>query len=348
MKRRSFLTTAGSAIGIGTLGVTSHAATDTTMKEEKVGGMLRRPLGRTGEKVSIVGFPGLGLAPYDQDECNARLKKAFDRGVNYYDVAPAYGNDGEAEIKMGVGLQGLDRDKIILGCKTQMRDKEGARKELERSLKRLKTDRFDIYQLHVLDKPKDIKQVFAPGGAMETFLEARKEGKIRFIGFCTHGTRAALSAMKQFDFDTIMYPINYIDYFHGGFGKRTMAMAQKKGVAILAMKSLCGGKWPAGVERTYDWWYRPIDDNKEVDMAYRFSLSQPNVAASIPAAWLDIANKAIASARAYRPITPAELKELEKMADLRIPQFTGRKKKTAMRSSDHDGCPYSSGSGAYG
>ncbi|MHC4544103.1 MAG: aldo/keto reductase, partial [Planctomycetota bacterium] len=103
------------------------------------------------------GFPGLALVHYDQDRCNAGLHDAFKRGVNYFDVAPAYGN-GEAEIKMGIGLQGIDRSRIFLACKTKKRDKEGARKELERSLERLKTDYFDLYQLHHLRWPKEVKQ----------------------------------------------------------------------------------------------------------------------------------------------------------------------------------------------
>jgi aryl-alcohol dehydrogenase-like predicted oxidoreductase len=157
MKRRTFLKTVGSIATGSALGVQSilgaeQAISTGIVEIEKVAGLPRRVLGRTGRKVSIVGFPGLALIHYDQDRCNAGLHRAFEQGVNYFDVAPAYGN-GEAEIKMGIGLQGLDRSKIFLACKTKMRDKEGALEELERSLKRLKTDYFDLYQLHHLRRP---------------------------------------------------------------------------------------------------------------------------------------------------------------------------------------------------
>jgi len=150
MKRRSFLKTAGTVAGGYALGLDRALVAEgagTQAGEEKVNGMPLRVLGRTGRKISIVGFPGLSLVNYDQERGTKGLHDAFDRGVNYFDVAPAYGN-GEAEEKMGIGLQGIDRSKIFLSCKTKMRDKAGAGEELERSLKRLKTDYFDLYQLH--------------------------------------------------------------------------------------------------------------------------------------------------------------------------------------------------------
>ncbi|MEE8321933.1 MAG: aldo/keto reductase, partial [Gammaproteobacteria bacterium] len=182
MKRRTFLKTVGSIATGGALGVQSILGgcgqATSTGTIEKVAGLPRRVLGRTGRKVSIVGFPGLALVHYDQDRCNAGLHDAFKRGVNYFDVAPAYGN-GEAEIKMGIGLQGLDRSRIFLACKTKKRDKEGARMELERSLERLKTDYFDLYQLHHLRWPDEVKQALGPNGAMETILKAKEQGKIK-------------------------------------------------------------------------------------------------------------------------------------------------------------------------
>ena len=137
-------------------------------------GLPRRVLGRTGAKVSIVAFPGLALNELSQEEATAGVHKAFDQGVNHFDVAPAYGS---SEIKMGPALQGLDRSKIFLSCKTKMRDKDGARKELERSLTRLKTDHFDLYQMHHIRWSQEVKQALGPGGAIETFLKAKEEGQ---------------------------------------------------------------------------------------------------------------------------------------------------------------------------
>jgi aryl-alcohol dehydrogenase-like predicted oxidoreductase len=170
MKRRSFLKAMGGAVGAGALGVSSiHAAGEAA--GQVAGAMRQRVLGRTGAKISVIGYPGMGLVHGDQEECTRSIHRAFEAGVNYYDVAPAYG-EGEAETKMGVGLQGLDRSKFFLACKTKMRDKDGARQELERSLKLLKTDHFDLYQLHAVIQPAEAEQALAPGGAIQMSIAA--------------------------------------------------------------------------------------------------------------------------------------------------------------------------------
>ncbi|MHC4692452.1 MAG: aldo/keto reductase, partial [Planctomycetota bacterium] len=271
-------------------------------------------LGRTGQKVSIVGFPGLALVHYEQDRCNAGLHDAFKRGVNYFDVAPAYGN-GDAEIKMGIGLQGIDRSRIFLACKTKKRDKEGARLELERSLERLKTDYFDLYQLHHLRRPDEVKQALGPNGAMETILKAKEQGKIKYLGFSAHTTKGALEAMKGFRFDTVMFPINFVEFFKMDFGKPVLELANQQGAAVLAIKPMSTGTWPKDAERTRKWWYRTTETQEEVNLAMRFTLSQKPVAAGIPPSFLDLLDKAIEAGRSYRPIIKTETQKLQKMTE---------------------------------
>ncbi|MHC4653986.1 MAG: aldo/keto reductase [Planctomycetota bacterium] len=316
MKRRTFLKAVGSIATGGALGVQSvlggSEQATSTGTIEKVADLPRRVLGRTGRKVSIVGFPGLALVHYDQDRCNAGLHDAFKRGVNYFDVAPAYGN-GEAEIKMGIGLQGIDRSRIFLACKTKKRDKEGARKELERSLERLKTDYFDLYQLHHLRWPKEVKQALGPNGAMETILKAKEQGKIKYLGFSAHTTKGALEAMNGFRFDTVMFPINFVEFFKMDFGKPVLELANKQGAAVLAIKPLSTGTWPEGVEKTRKWWYRTTESQEEVNLAMRFTLSQKPVAAGIPPSFLDLLDKAIEAGKTYRPISKAETQKLQEM-----------------------------------
>jgi predicted aldo/keto reductase-like oxidoreductase len=313
MKRRSFLKVAGGcALGSGTL--SAFGAQVTAAAGDKKVDLPRRVLGRTGEKVSTIGFPGLSLVQQGQGEGTAGIHKAFDEGINYFDVAPAYGRNGECEIKMGVGLQGLDRSRIFLACKTKKRDQQGAREELERSLTRLKTDHFDLYQMHAVFTPEEAQRALGPGGAIETFLKAKEEGKIRFFGFSAHTTKGALEMMKESRFVSVMFPIDYVDYLNWGFGKTLLEAAQKHGLAVLAMKTLCGGAWPEGQERSRQWWYRTIEQDDEVELAVRFSLSQPNVAAGIPPSYLDLVHKAVVAARSYRPITDAEVAKLREMA----------------------------------
>jgi predicted aldo/keto reductase-like oxidoreductase len=264
--------------------------------------------------VSVVGFPGLALSHCSQDESDEGIRDAFEKGVNYFDVAPAYGEDGECEIKMGIGLQQLDRGQIFLASKTKMRDREGARKELERSLRRLKTDHLDLYQLHHLWDPADVEKVLGPGGAMETVLKAREEGKIRHVGFSAHTTKAALDVMKGFRFDTVMFPINFVEYFKINFGREVIELANQQGAALLSIKTLSHGRWPEGAERARKWWYRSAEEKGEVDLALRFALSLKGVVVGIPPSFLDLLDKAILAGKSFRPITDDETAQLQALS----------------------------------
>lgn len=330
MKRRSFLKVAGGGVASFAAGVLP------ALRAASASGIPRRPLGRTGLDVPIIGFPGLGLIHDDQATCTELIRAAVDAGVNYLDNAPAYGK-GDSEIKMGIGLEGIPRDSYFLACKTKMRDAAGCTEELNRSLERLKTDHFDLYQLHCLMTADEVHQALGPGGAMEVILKAKEQGKIRHIGFSAHTTAAALAAMKAFRFDTVMFPISYVEYFKIGFGKEVLALAAEQGAATLAIKPLAGGAWAPDAKRTRKWWYRPIDDPTEASMALRFTLSQPSVASGIPPAWPDIFKNAIGIARDYRPITPEETSRLETMAAAGFSVFE-KHQKTARYGENPSGC----------
>jgi aryl-alcohol dehydrogenase-like predicted oxidoreductase len=311
--------------------------------EEIKRGLPRRTLGRTGVNLSVVGFPGLSLTHCDQEKGTAALQNAFQRGVNYFDVAPNYGN-GDAEIKMGVGLQAMDRSKYFLACKTHKRDKAGAQMELERSLQRLKTDHFDLYQLHHLVRPDEVKQVFGPDGAMEVILKAREEGKVKYIGFSAHTTKAALEAMKTFKFDTVMFPINFVEFYTRGFGKEVLALANEQGAGVLAIKPLSWGTWPKGAQKNRDWWYSSVEDPSEVDLAMRFSLSQKGVVAAIPTSFVDLLDKTITAAAGFRELDSPAVAKLQEMAANRESIFLNEEKQVAMNlpHSKHDfpECPH--------
>jgi len=317
MKRRSFLKAAGTVAGGCALGacVNGRAGQAVAPREvEKVAGMPRRVLGRTGAKISIVGFPGLCLVHYDQERGTKGLHDAFERGVNYFDVAPAYGK-GEAEIKMGIGLQGIDRSKIFLSCKTRMRDKAGAREELERSLTRLKTDYFDLYQLHHIRSEDQVEQALGPDGAIETLLKAKEEGKVRNLGFSAHTRKGALAALRGFDFDTVMLPINFVEDFKIGFSEPVLKLAKKKGAVAIAIKPLSMGAWPEGAERKRKWWYRTTESQEETNLAMRYALSLDGVITGIPPSFLDLLDKAITACKAYQPISKPELASLKATAE---------------------------------
>lgn len=332
MKRRAFLTSVAVGTGLGTVGV---AATDTLSQStrapstpaspEPVAGMPRRQLGRTGQYLSIVGYAGFALRDKarSQAECTTSLSKALEAGVNYFDVAPAY-DDGLCEIRMGEGFAQIGefrRDAIFLACKTKQRSRAGAQEELERSLQRLKTDYFDLYQLHCLLKPEvDVEPAFAVDGAMEAVLKAQEQGKIKHIGFSAHTTKAALSAMNRFHFDSVMFPINFLEYFTFGFGKQVCELAAQQGVGVVAIKPMSAGTWPADVpweKRPRQWWYRSFETQEDIDLAYRFTLAQPAVVSGIPPAFLDLAERAWVAGHHYREFNQedeAKLRELAKQA----------------------------------
>jgi predicted aldo/keto reductase-like oxidoreductase len=313
MERREFLKAAGTVAGGYALASKTLLARQAAASggEDKVAGLPRRVLGHTGEKISTIAFPGLALNQLSQEQSTAGVHKAFEQGINHFDVAPAY---GEAEIRMGPALQGIDRRQIFLSCKTKMRDKDGARQELERSLTRLKTDYFDLYQMHHIRTPEEVQKALGPGGAIETFLKAKEEGKIRHIGFSAHTTKGALEMMKGFPFETVMFPISYVDYLNWGFGKAVIEMAKEKGVAVFAMKAIYAGAWPEGAPRTRKWWYRPLEKDDEIELALRFALSQPGVVNAVPVSYLDLVDTCIRAARLYRPITEADLGKLRQLA----------------------------------
>jgi predicted aldo/keto reductase-like oxidoreductase len=148
----------------------------------------------------------------------------------------------------------------------------------------MRTDHFDLYQLHAMTSVEDVKKVMGKGGAMETFLEARKEGKVRFLGFSAHSVEAALALMDQFDFDTILYPVSYTTWYAGNFGAQILARAQEKNMGILALKAMAKGPWPKDADRSKypKCWYEPLSNPEDAKMGLRFTLSHPVTAALPP------------------------------------------------------------------
>jgi aryl-alcohol dehydrogenase-like predicted oxidoreductase len=240
----------------------------------------RRPY-RDEIQLSIIGLGGMLLVDMEQSVVNGIVAEALQRGINYFDVSPFYG-DGEAEQKMGIALES-HRDRIFLACKTMERSAKGAQFELERSLDRLRTDHFDLYQFHTLSDLDEVEEIFAPGGAMEAFQRARKQGKIRYIGFSAHSVEAALAMLDRFQFDSILFPVNFVCYARGNFGPQVMAKAKEMGVARLAIKAMAHGPWRKSDKREYrNCWYRPIDDRNLAKQALRFTLSEGVTAAMPP------------------------------------------------------------------
>ncbi len=268
-------------------------------------------------ELSVIGFGGMILVGMEQVEADGIVAESIRSGINYFDVAPFYG-DGEAEEKLGAALFSR-RGEIFLACKTLQRSAEDAAVELERSLRRLRTDHLDLYQFHAVTSEADVDAIFAPGGAMEAFLSARRQGKVRFLGFSAHSVPAALGMLDRFAFDSILFPVNFVCYAKGNFGPQVLRRARERGVARIALKALALGPWRKGEKPAYPkCWYRPIDDRDLALLALRFSLSE-DVTAAIPPGDQSLFRMALEMTADLKPLTPTERTRLMTIAEKRKP-----------------------------
>ncbi len=208
--------------------------------------MIYRKLGSTGETVSAIGLGGshIGKAALSEAESIKLMHEAIDRGITFLDNSWDY-NEGQSELRMGKALaEGGYRDKAFLMTKIDGRTKEAAAGQLDDSLKRLKTDRLDLVQFHEILRFDDPDRVFAEGGALEAVMEAKKAGKVRYIGFTGHKDprihlyMMEVAQMRGFHFDTVQMPLNVMDAHYRSFGQLVAPVAVKQGIGILGMKAL--------------------------------------------------------------------------------------------------------------
>jgi len=279
--------------------------------------MKKRILGRTGEELSIIGFGGILVMDETPEESERLVAKAIDKGINYFDVAPQYGN---AQERLGPALEPYRKD-VFLACKTQRRDYENAMKEFKESTELLKTDHINLYQLHAVTTDEDVDQILADDGALKAFRELKEQGAIDYIGFSAHTEEAALRLLENFDFDTTLFPLNWVTWNKNDFGKRLLEEARERNMGILALKALARRALGKNEERAYPKaWYYPVESYEEAEMALRFTLSLPVTAAVTPGHeqfmdWAcDIAEK-------FEPMTVEELEKVKEEAQQYKPIF---------------------------
>jgi uncharacterized protein len=238
VSRRQFLESAAGAAIFAGLPSYNPAA-------QAKGEVPRRALGRTGEKISAIGIGGyhLGKPDLQPSESIRIIRTAIDNGTNFLDNCWDY-NGGESEIRMGKALQDGYRQRAFLMTKIDGRDKKTAARQIEESLGRLQTDRIDLLQFHEVIRMDDADRVFAAGGAMEAALDAKKAGKIRFIGFTGHKSpdihlKMLETALKhQFRFDTVQMPLNVMDAHYDSFEKKVLPVLVKDEIGVLGMKPM--------------------------------------------------------------------------------------------------------------
>jgi len=245
MERRSFLKSAVAA-GIGAAATSSAVAqagqTKAVTRPESPE-MQYRELGKTGERVSVIGMGGYHLGKQDDPAESIRLlHSGIDRGITFLDNCWDY-NDGLSEVRMGQALRNGYRDKVFLMTKMDGRDKETYNKQLEQSLGRLQTDTIDLVQFHEVIRMDDPDRIFADGGAIEAAIAARQAGKIRYIGFTGHKDPVVhlrmleIAQQHNFHFDTVQMPINVMDAHFRSFTHQVMPLCLQQGIGVLAMKT---------------------------------------------------------------------------------------------------------------
>ena len=268
--------------------------------------MEKRKYGRTSEKLSVVGFGGILVKDEDPDSASCIVKEAIDRGINYFDVAPSYGN---AEERLGPALKSY-RDSVFLACKTLKRTRKEVEEELYRSLKHLRTEYFDLYQLHAVNTLEEVNTIMGEDGAIEALVEAREQGLIKYLGFSSHSEEAALKLLDSFEFDSILFPLNWVCWYQGRFGVKVVKKAREKGIAILALKALAKRKLREKEERKWPkCWYMPVENFEEASLALRFTLSLP-VTAAVSPGHAELLWWACDAAEEFKPLTREEELEL--------------------------------------
>jgi predicted aldo/keto reductase-like oxidoreductase len=295
--RREFLDLAAATIVVAGLGRQLSGA------EAK--GVPYRTLGRTGEKVSMVGIGGyhLGKPDLKAEDSTRIVHRAIDEGINFLDNCWDY-NGGESEVRMGKALRnGGYRNRAFLMTKIDGRDRTTAAKQITDSLKRLQTDHIDLLQFHEVIRDTDPDRIFAAGGALEAVLEAKKAGKVRYIGFTGHKSpdihlkMLSTAAAHGFTFDTVQMPLNVMDHHFDSFEAKVLPVLVKQGIGVLGMKSM-GDPFILKSQTA-----TPIE-------CLHYSMNLPTSVVITGCDSLEILDQAVKAARTFKPMSEEELSAL--------------------------------------
>lgn len=261
----------------------------------------KRTLGRTGEKLTIVGMGGARFHLIPFDDGAALVRRAYEIGINYFDMARSYWN-GRAEEVYGAAIPPF-RKKIFLTSKSGVRTRQGAEAELETSLRLMKTDYLDLWQMHGINTKDDVQKSLAPGGALEAFVAAKKAGKVRFIGFTGHADPAFnLEMLRSYDgFDTMLMPLHVADTVYLSFEKNALPASVERGIGQFGMK-IFGN---AFLLRTFS-----------VQDCLRYTLSLPVTAVTLGFTSPGQLEDDVHIAQNFKPLTSEEMDKLRARAAL--------------------------------
>lgn len=285
--------------------------------------MERRRFGRTEHMSTVAILGAFAFSEATQDETDEAMEMVIEAGVNHIDVAPTY---GEAEERLGPWLA-RERDRFFVGGKTMERARDGAAREMRESLERLQIDRFDLYQLHAVNSMEELTEATGPDGALQAVLEARGEGLTRFVGITGHGLDAPtvfVEALSRFDFDSVLFPINFVLYANADYRRRSeelMRQCRSRDVGTMAIKAIAKGLWDGDESKMYNTWYKPFDEADKIQGAVDFALSQ-NVTGLCTAGDLQLLPLFLEACEAFTPMEEGKQEALMATADAYEPIFT--------------------------
>lgn len=283
----------------------------------EVMGMKMIFIDKFDREVSRVAFGGVVVMNESQEDANKYVEEAIKSGVNYFDIAPSYGN---AQERLGPALKKWRKD-VFLACKTMERSAIGAQKELDESLRVLETDYIDLYQLHAVFDLEDVEKIFSKGGAMETLLKAKQNGVIKHIGFSAHSTEAALALMDKYEFDSILFPFNFVSLIKNGYGSYVLQRAMEKKMAVLGIKSMAQSvKLSGDDEKHPKAWYHPVEDKELGYKAVKYSMHR-GVDVIVPPGDIEHFRWAVEYMDRSLDFSEDELEMLKALAEENVPLF---------------------------
>jgi aryl-alcohol dehydrogenase-like predicted oxidoreductase len=244
--------------------------------------MEHRRLGRLGRENSVLIFGGAALSEATEEAADAAMQQALDAGIDHFDTAADY---GDSELHYGRWMPEI-RDRIFLSTKTGDRERDAARRSIERSLEHLRVDHVDLIQLHAVCDPDDLDRATGPGGSLEAAIGAKEEGLVGAVGITGHGHEAPathLAALSRYPFETVLTPWNYILSTDEDYRRDYEALVQeikRQDVGLMTIKTVSRRNWPEGDptrDQRYTTWYEPFDQREYVDAAVSFVLSYTEI-----------------------------------------------------------------------
>jgi aryl-alcohol dehydrogenase-like predicted oxidoreductase len=283
--------------------------------------MQKRRFGRTGHMSTLAIFGAAAFWDVTQEQADRVMQMVIDAGINHIDVAPSY---GKAEQVIGPWMP-KERDRFFLGCKTTERTADGATAEMYRSLERLQVSSFDLYQIHAVTSFDELDKATQKGGALEAIIKAKEEGLTRFIGITGHGDSAPaiyIEALRRFDFDSVLFPLNFIQYANPQWRKDSeelLRICAERNVGTMIIKSITRSPW-GDRPHTATTWYEPFKDREMIQKAVNFALSQ-NITGLCTLGDIDVLPTQLAAIEDFTPMDTAEQEALIATASEYTPLF---------------------------